>query len=78
MLGRVSSVFLRWLGFRTHTCFCGGALTGSSITPSPTEVICLGGVILISLLVAEGFSNGFNPLNNLSKASDTPILSSKA
>jgi hypothetical protein len=61
MSGRVSSVFLRWLGFRTHTCFYGGAPTGSSITPSLTWVIGIGGMLLISLEVVEGFYDGFNP-----------------
>jgi hypothetical protein len=35
ILGRVSSVFLSLFGLETHTCFLGGALTCSSITPSP-------------------------------------------
>jgi hypothetical protein len=65
MFGRVSSGFLRWLGFRTQTCFWGGAFGGSSNTPSlKIGSIGLGGVILINLGVVKGFSLGFKPLNS--------------
>jgi hypothetical protein len=65
MFGRVSSGFLRWFGFRTQTCFWGGALGGSSNTPSfIVGSVGLGGLILINLGVVEGFSLGFKPLNS--------------
>jgi hypothetical protein len=65
MFGRVSSGFLRWFGFGTQTCYWGGALGGSSNTPSFTVgSIGLGGLILINLEVVEGFSLGFKPLNS--------------
>jgi hypothetical protein len=64
MFGRVSSGFLRWFGFETQTCFWGGALGGSSNTPSFTVgSVGLGGLILINLGVVEGFSLGLKSLN---------------
>jgi hypothetical protein len=63
MSGRVSSVFLRWLGFGHHL---GGALTYSTNTPSlTTGVVDLGGVILTSLEVSGCFSHRLKPLHSL-------------
>jgi hypothetical protein len=65
MFGRVSSGFLRWFSFGTQTYFWGGALRGSSNTPSFTVgSVGLGGLILNNLGVVEGFSLGFKPLNS--------------
>jgi len=63
MFGRVSSGFLRWLGFENQACFRGGAFGGSSNTPSLViGKVGLGRVILINLGVVVGFSLGFKPL----------------
>jgi hypothetical protein len=43
---------------------CHRALKGYSITPSLKGVIGLGGVILISLGVVVGFSDGLKPLHS--------------
>jgi hypothetical protein len=76
MFGRVSSGFLRWLGFGTQTCFWGEAFGGSSNTPSLTiGSIGLGGVILINLGVVEGFSLGFKHTELTNLAIDTFTLS---
>jgi hypothetical protein len=65
--------------WNTRLFFLGGALTGSYITPSLTGVIGLGGVILISLGGAKGFSKGFNPLHSPSLPTKTslPVIESK-
>jgi hypothetical protein len=65
IFGRVSSEFLRWFGFGTQTYFWGGALAGSSNTPSFTVgLVGLGGLFLINLGGVEGFSLGLKPLNS--------------
>ena len=66
--GIVSSLFFRWLGLGCHTWFLGGALGGSTKTPSLVLGLrgSLGGsLVSLGVVVELGFSLGFKPLDSL-------------